>query len=485
MSRFTCLSHVSENVRHSMHLLSYKCHALEVLDSRIFVFSELWLSLHRSEPVTSHFVSMESKNSTIQPPTSQTLLGKLQERAREDPLTLASSSWCYDVGHQEICIFRKNGEEYVVGPTTMTMDHDENSPGMDFFTLLYRQNTAFEDISRASDLEDFEHSCEEIKHGGYSTLEMRPLNGNTWQPAVFVALGWLVERKTAAGGTEERTTNYVVLLNVTTDPISVWLVYDYHSLIGDFVEPFTYFNRLGDYANPHVHWNDRTQNTRFRPHVQDPLPDEENQVKLYNLCRFRQTCLNIQDECFCNVESQGTIDAGLAQVKSDGEGVFIAKSKEAAQVRLPSVRTNSGTHFSPRESEITFPGPAPVNGDSTSSEGSTSASGPPMATSSPRSWSTDPSSHDENRKEDPLKKCEQGFFGQPRLFDLALLAPDFQSWRPDGLDYAQTMRCLNSTHVRLGSTLRASSIRKDSLLSKLTQNPISIKDLCGNGKVGA
>ena len=426
---------------------------------------------------------MESKNSTIQPCTPQTLLGELQELALENPRLLASAIWCRHLGHREICIFRKNCDEYVVGPSTMTMDHDEDDPGLEFFTLLYRPHTAFKDISRASDLEDFEYSCDKVKCGGYSTLQMRPLNKKTWKPAVFVALGWLVERQTAAGKTEERTTNYAVLLNVTTDPISVWLVYDYHSSIYE-VEQLTYFNSLGDYGNPHKHWNDRGQKKRFRPHIQDPLPDEENQVKLYDFRRFRKTCLGIQNECFCTIRSQAAIDAGLARAKSDGEGDFIAKSKEAAQMRLPSEGTNNGTHFSPGEIETTFLDPAPVNGDSLSSEGSSASS--PVAMPSPRSWSTDPSSHDENGK-GPLKdiKCEQGFFGQPHLFDLALLAPDFHSWRPDGLDYAQTMRCLNSTHVRLGSTLRASAISEDSLLSELTQNPINIEDLCGNGKAGA
>ena len=49
----------------------------------------------------------------------------------------------------------------------------------------------------------------------------------------FVALGWLVEiskGSTANGKKPERcTTNYVILLNVSTKPMSLWLFYHYYT----------------------------------------------------------------------------------------------------------------------------------------------------------------------------------------------------------------------------------------------------------------
>ena len=380
----------------------------------------------------------------MQHPTSQTLLSEVQELARDNPHSLDSASITSAMldnilVDERICMFRKNGKEYLVAPSAWTMDHDDESPGMGFFTLLYQPGTASKDLSRNSDIEHFEYNCAKIKSDGYSTLELRSLDENNWKPALFVVLGRLVERETADGRTEERTTNYVVLLNLTTNPISVWLVYDYHSLITECEEEFTYFNRLGDYGNWRLHWNDRDLKTRFSPHVQDPLPDDnENEVNRYNLYCFRETCLGIQDQCFCNVGSQGTVDAGPARAKSEDEEILRVKLVECDSCK-------------------------DVQNEKTSA-------------------STDEAKGGES----PLRdfKCERGFFGQPHLFDLALLAPDFQTWRPDGLDYAQTMRCLNSTHVRLGSSLRASSVNEDSTLSELMQNHVSIKELCGNGKAG-
>ncbi|KAL8724865.1 MAG: hypothetical protein Q9181_006642, partial [Wetmoreana brouardii] len=84
--------------------------------------------------------------------------------------------------------------------------------------------------------------------------------------SVFVALGWLVEHNKDPHDKTKRTTYYVVLLNLTTAPTSVWLTFDYHTK--DHLEDeISWTNRLGDYHNALF--------TRSRAEVDfNPLPDE-------------------------------------------------------------------------------------------------------------------------------------------------------------------------------------------------------------------
>ncbi len=70
--------------------------------------------------------------------------------------------------------------------------------------------------------------------------------------AVFVPLGYLVEHKTDTPKAK-RTTNYVVLWNVSTNPMSLWLVYDYWFLDTDNE---MHWNKLGDeYYHNRLFWD--------------------------------------------------------------------------------------------------------------------------------------------------------------------------------------------------------------------------------------
>lgn len=48
---------------------------------------------------------------------------------------------------------------------------------------------------------------------------------------MFLPLGCLVENGTKPGYEFERVTNYVAMLNTSTDPISLWLAYDYYPTV--------------------------------------------------------------------------------------------------------------------------------------------------------------------------------------------------------------------------------------------------------------
>ena len=51
--------------------------------------------------------------------------------------------------------------------------------------------------------------------------------------AIFIPLGWLAEHERQELVERFRVTNYVIFINVTTRPMSLWLAYDYHFLDED------------------------------------------------------------------------------------------------------------------------------------------------------------------------------------------------------------------------------------------------------------
>lgn len=70
--------------------------------------------------------------------------------------------------------------------------------------------------------------------------------------AIFVPLGWLVESGIEQGHKFKRITNYVVLLNISTDPISLWLAYDYYPTVdGDLMATVQLSD--SEYFNPDYH----------------------------------------------------------------------------------------------------------------------------------------------------------------------------------------------------------------------------------------
>ncbi|KAL8692935.1 MAG: hypothetical protein Q9218_002137 [Villophora microphyllina] len=103
-------------------------------------------------------------------------------------------------------------------------------------------------------------------------------------PCLFMSLGWLIEEQLEVYGDRihyNRPTNYVVLLNLSTGPISVWLLYDYHQLG---------YNRKCDYLS---------ESTDERPFME--TDEFENSVKPNDLIKsewfkpFRELYINMDD----------------------------------------------------------------------------------------------------------------------------------------------------------------------------------------------
>ncbi|KAL9027989.1 MAG: hypothetical protein Q9196_003575 [Gyalolechia fulgens] len=74
-----------------------------------------------------------------------------------------------------------------------------------------------------------------------------------------------------------------------------------------------------------------------------------------------------------------------------------------------------------------------------------------------------------------LGKDDQGYFGLPG-HDLALLAPDIQAWSARGFDAQEVHTCLQSTHLHLGSSLRAMTAKAEEV-DMIRQARVSFENL--------
>ena len=209
----------------------------------------------------------------------------------------------------------------------------------------------------------------------------------------------MVEHETALPKTKRRTTNYVVLLNLSTEPVSVWLMFDYH--LEDFAEVrYRRTNRLGEYHNELFKHLAGSMGPRSGPKLRDEFDEYEDSLIQYE--RFRELYTNMED-------------------------------------MRPTAYREKLTEITGEISNIAHDG------------GNAVASGEP--------------------------KHENGYFGLPALFDLALLAPDATTWHVDGLNQEQVKKCLDSSYFRLGSSLRARTA-EDAEVQELQNKRIDIKALC-------
>ncbi|KAL8728423.1 MAG: hypothetical protein Q9166_005385 [cf. Caloplaca sp. 2 TL-2023] len=255
-------------------------------------------------------------------------------------------------------------------------------------------------------------------------------------PCVFIALGWLVERESGKSpileqASEKKTTNYVVLLNLTTEPVSVWLMYDYHMI--DFLEEvIRWTNRLGE-----GEYYNRLTRSGLEPSFTSEVPGA-----------FAES---------------GRTSGCIAQYKDflkcyTNEDVMRHKGNKASS-------TQSAADDSYLHSDKGFPSKPSHTSDSPRGETTTRN----LADDEPNmKEGTPPSSIGSNDHvldhDQTGKGSGKGYFGLAQPFDLALLAPDFNDWDPvEGLDQKLVKLCLDSTLMRLGSSLRVKSITDEEI----------------------
>ncbi|KAL8725439.1 MAG: hypothetical protein Q9181_006416 [Wetmoreana brouardii] len=249
---------------------------------------------------------------------------------------------------------------------------------------------------------------------------------------VFIALGWLVEHETV--GTRHkpqekmRTINYVVLSNLSTEPTSAWLTYDYH--IVDFLEDkVRCTNRPGKYHNP----------LYARGGMERPFITEVKEVfhaqassnggsdacaKSDEYVDFRTKYTNLQDLCPTSLKQQMPGTPVQASYEKNSEALPNWCNRCCGLINHFKGSTTITEPPSKRSSPSSTDTPSDTMSSSLRSRSSTTSS---VSNSSDCGCNNLANGHG------------KGFFGL-HPFDLAVLAPDVAGWSIDGLNLEQTKK---------------------------------------------
>ncbi|KAL8750948.1 MAG: hypothetical protein Q9184_006234 [Pyrenodesmia sp. 2 TL-2023] len=354
----------------------------------------------------------------------------------------ARNYWTRQSVQSEIIVFQNKTKRYTLRPSNDLLQHDDDdgSPGHSLFTLLWNPTSdpnATDLFEPVDEPDDFGHERITIPVTAETqvfsmTTEATP----SAHPCIFVALGWLVEEEVGQGAM--RTTNWVVILNLSTDPASVWLVFDYH--MEDFAEEqFRWTNQLGNYHNER--FSRRGMEPKFVPKVKDDFEPYKGPLQ-DNYTGFRHRYTNL------------------------GPSNRDAQSSEGSRAHLFSCprQPNGLPPFRYSVPAAQDSGQPSINTVQDSSDNA------PM----PPSTSTVPS---DAKAQKQLPNPAQGFFGLPP-HDLVLLAPDVTAWSATtGLDPAQVHLCLKNTYTRFGSSLHA-KIATGEQVERLESDRVRIQHLC-------
>lgn len=220
------------------------------------------------------------------------------------PRSDVSTSWITNGLGDKVCVFQNKTKKYTLQPSEQGLQHEN-----DYSPIWHRLTIVSDPESDANSTQRYEYASESeddvagdpeplidnLEHPVAFAMKPSRTEGldQELEECVFIALGWLVEHEALAGRTEskKRTTNYMVLLNLSTNPISVWLIYDYH--MQDFVETwYRWTNRLGDYHNGLMI---NRGEERFVSEVQDEFEVVDDSRKNARLDNFQKLYTNIEE----------------------------------------------------------------------------------------------------------------------------------------------------------------------------------------------
>ncbi|KAL8726998.1 MAG: hypothetical protein Q9166_006361 [cf. Caloplaca sp. 2 TL-2023] len=392
--------------------------------------------------------------------TPQEWISRLQTVSKDaSTRTRPINYWTIDDLDGEICVFENNTKRYTLQPSNDLLEHEvHDSPGCSLFTVNWNPEAPKE----ATDLYECMDDSEACDAAASAVMQIQRLDGKYEQltmgltPCVFVALGWLIEHeKSKTHQTQKRTTNLVVMLNLSTDPTSIWLMFDYH-MVDYLEEQIRWTNQLGDYHNRLYRHGGREQD--FKLKVEDDFVPYESRLqgKYYN---FHQRYTNLPSTNYnstqigdaaikasCQDNDQHLGD-GFSQTCDDPDAAQPADNRSADRSNTPPTRLPDASVASP----------------STSS-------------SDKRPLSDSVGTVASNPNNDSADKDDGGYFGLPR-HDLVLLAPDIDAWSTAGLEQSHVKLCLENTRVYLGSSLQAATATIEEE-ERLQNGRIDIKDLC-------
>jgi len=181
----------------------------------------------------------------------------------KNPEQLVKSMFWHTFDFQDVPLSKLSHQstEYTLMLSRTPMSHGDKNPNLNGLLLVF-QSDKIAHTAKTTLLHNA--SAWKTLHIPASTNAPNPVKAieavpsmNTSNPvkgieAILLPLGWLVESGTKQGCKFKRITNYTVLLNISTDPISLWLAYDYYPTIDlDMTMAVQLSN--SQYFNPNYH----------------------------------------------------------------------------------------------------------------------------------------------------------------------------------------------------------------------------------------
>lgn len=332
-----------------------------------------------------------------------------------------------------IPVFQYNTKTYYLEPTREVLHHDdEEDPGGGLFTIISDPtlDPNLDHVVRGYEPTDMLclgttgdriDTITPDRARGFS-MPLSPAGSNgasstKWIPCVFIALGLLSDRKAGeaadveAADVEDGNNYHVILLNLSTDPISVWLIYDYHML---------------EELDSTVRWTNRNDGDGNRLFIDGDIYSgfANRRVSCLNRYKgFRKHYTNEEDMC---------PKANHFQTTTPDH-----KSTSCPLVEEESPAKRSQTSSSSRES-------ADRDSDVESALSSVA---------------------DDDERVGTLRNTKHHDMccsDSKTPFDLAMLAPDVDKWDlSNGLDPEEVRVCLHATSMRLGSSMRVRLATED------------------------
>ncbi|KAL8902667.1 MAG: hypothetical protein Q9207_004488 [Kuettlingeria erythrocarpa] len=352
-----------------------------------------------------------------------------------------------------IPVFKDGSKTYELQSTRLALNHDdEEDPSYDPFTIISDpsmdpncDHVVMADYDPSDPYSfDFEKiDCIAPDRARVFSMPLSLEAGNSTAsvakliPCVFIALGWLSE-PSENFDLDKRTSYYVVLLNLSTAPVSVWLMHDYHSCehlackvrwtnlkVGDG-NPLFVDGNIGSIVagnDSSNHLLDRYKDFRQRYTNEADMRPQENAYKT-TTPDHKHVC-----RAFADVESL----SNRSQISAH------SYSAESAD-RDPKFAGIAS---------ITPPDSVTADDDSIL-----------------------PATQGQEHADTCCPNSNQSF-------DLAMLAPDVDKWDPsNGLDLKEVKVCLHATSMRLGSSLRIREATNEEKSHLSTNKRVDLRALC-------
>ncbi|KAL8923011.1 MAG: hypothetical protein Q9208_004823 [Pyrenodesmia sp. 3 TL-2023] len=214
--------------------------------------------------------------------TSEASLGlahKTIEHLKETSMSQSDRLWAPNywlrdprlVDKCELTVFENKSKRYTLVPSQKLLEHEKNGdPGYDLFTITWNPASDREGATSIFTCDGDRLEVTDFDTSQTSVLSMRTSHvPSIILPCIFVALGWL-RGKDLGAAERMQTTYYTVLLNLSTCPVSVWLMFDYHIETEENGDRLRWTNQLGDYDNQV--WPCVCQKEVLPPKLKDRFP---------------------------------------------------------------------------------------------------------------------------------------------------------------------------------------------------------------------